>query len=163
MYDSIVITPLLYSSILKEVYNDLMYLPRGPRRNSCSIALYDFFVSTANSVIKPRTILSSQKYIARVNLLFTYCNCSIYTRVQSNCWNRFVAWLSFNLSIHSYNKCGKSQKKTSCRSVNTYFSRYLRGVILGFLLSFHENSSSLVLNQLSIFAFVGFHNLNIPF
>jgi hypothetical protein len=140
-----------------------MYLPRGPCINSCSTALYDFTVSTANSVIKPATILSSQKSTAWVNLLFTYCKYSICTGVQYNCRIRFVVWLSFNLSIHSCNKCGKSQKKTSCTSVNTYFSRYLRGVILGFLLSFCANSSSFVFNQLSISAFVGFHSLNIPF
>jgi hypothetical protein len=140
-----------------------MYLPRGPRRNSCSAALYDFIVSTTNSVIKPATILSSQKSTAQVNLLFTCCNCSICTRVHSNYQIWFVAWLSFNLSIHSCNKCGKSQKKTSCKSVNTYFSRYFRGVILGFLLSFCANSSSLVLSQVSISSFVGFHGLNIPF
>jgi hypothetical protein len=155
--------PLLYSNILIEVYNDRMYLPQGPRRNSCSAELYDFVVSTANSVIKPTTILSSQKSTTWVNLLFTCCNCSIYIGVHSNCQIWFVVWLSFNLSIHSCNKCGKSQKKASCKSVNTYFSRYMQGVTLGFLLSFCENSISFVLNQLSISAFVGFHGINIPF
>jgi hypothetical protein len=38
----------------------------------------------------------------------------------------------------------------------------MRGVNLGFLLSFCANSSSLVLNHLSISSFVGFHGLNIP-
>ena len=56
-----------------------MYLPRGLHKNSFSATLYNFVVSTANSVIKPATILSSQKYIAWVNLLFTCCNCSICT------------------------------------------------------------------------------------
>jgi hypothetical protein len=125
--------------------------------------LYDFIVSTANSVIKPAIILSSQKSTARVNLLFTYCNCSICTGVHSNCQIWFVAWLSFNLNIHSFNKCGKSQKKTSCKSVNTYFSRYFWGVTLGFLLSFCAKSSSFVFNQILISYFVGFHGLNIPF
>jgi len=55
--DSIFITPLFYRSILIEVYNDLIYLPLGPRRNSFSIALYDIGVSAANSVINPATIL----------------------------------------------------------------------------------------------------------
>jgi hypothetical protein len=41
----------------------------------------------------------------------------------------------------------KFTKKTSCKSVNMYLSIYLRGVILGFLLSFCANSSSFVLNQ----------------
>jgi hypothetical protein len=68
-----------------------------------------------------------------------------------------------NLSIHFYNKCGKSKKNTSCKSANTYFSRYLCGVALGLMLSFYEKSSSFVLNQLSILDFVGFHGLNIPF
>jgi hypothetical protein len=139
-----------------------MYLPRGPCRNSFSAALYDFVVSTANSVMKPATILSSQKSTARVNLLFTCCNCSICTGVQSSCRIWFVTWLSFNLSIHSCSRCGKSQKKTSCKSVNTYLSRYLRGVILGFLLSFCANSSSLVLNQPSISSFVGFQVSTFP-
>jgi hypothetical protein len=140
-----------------------MYLPRGPRRNYCSAAMYDFAVSTTNFVMKPATILSSQKCTARVNLLFTCCNCSICTGVQSIFRIRFVVWLSFNLIIHSCSRCGKSQKKTSCKSLNTCLSRYLRGVILWFLLSFCANSSSLVLNQPSIFAFVGFHSVNIPF
>jgi hypothetical protein len=140
-----------------------MYLPWGPCRNSCSDALYDFIVSTTNSIINPTTILSSQKSTTQVNLLFTCCNYSICTGVQSSCRICFVAWLSFNPSIHSCNKCGKSQKKTSCKSVNTYFSRYLWGVTLGFLLSFYAKSSSFFLNQLSISAFVGFHGLNIPF
>jgi hypothetical protein len=131
-------------------------LPLGMHRNSFSVALYDFIVSTTNSIIKPTTILSSKKLTARVNLLFTCCNYSICTGVQSSCRIRFVTWLSLNLSIHSYSRCRKSQKKTSCKSVNTYLSRYLRGVILGFLLSFYANSSSWVLNQPSISAFVGF-------
>jgi hypothetical protein len=146
-----------------EVYSDLMYLPHGLHRNSCSAALYEFIVSTANSVINPATMLSSQKYTMQVNLLFTCCNFSICTGVHSNCQIWFVEWLSFNLSIHSYNKCGKSQKNTSCKSVNMYFSRYLWGVSLGFLLSCCANSNSFVLSHLSIFAFVGFHGLNIPF
>jgi hypothetical protein len=87
--------------------------------------MYDFVVSTANFVINPATILSSQKSTAWVNLLFTYYNHSICTGVHSNYQIQFVVWLSFNLSIHSCNKCGKSQKKTSCKSVNMYFSRYL--------------------------------------
>jgi hypothetical protein len=107
-------------------------------------------MSTANSVINPTTILSSQKYIVRVNLLFTCCNCSICTGVHSSCRTRFIAWLSFNLSIHSCNKCEKLQKNTLCKSVNTYLSRYLWGVIIGFLLSFCANSISFVLNQLSV-------------
>jgi hypothetical protein len=77
MSDSIVITPLLHSSILIEVYSDQMYLPLGPRRNSFSVVMYDFVVSTANSVMKPATILSSEKSTAQVNLLFTCCNCWI--------------------------------------------------------------------------------------
>jgi hypothetical protein len=140
-----------------------MYLPRGPHRNSFSSPLYEFTVLTKNSVIKPTTILSSQKSITWVNLLFTCCNFLICTRVHSNYWIWFVVWLSFNLSIHSFNRCGKSQKKTSSESVNTYFSRYLWGVSLGFLLYFCANSISLVLIQVSISTFVGFHGLNIPF
>jgi len=140
-----------------------MYLPRGPRRISCSVALYDIAFSTVNSIINLATILLSQKSTARVNFLFTFYNCSICTRVHSSCRIRFVRWLTFNLSIHSSNKCGKSQEKTSCKLVNTYFSGYLWGVTLGFLLSFYANSSSFVLNQLSISTFVGFHGLNIPF
>jgi hypothetical protein len=132
-------------------------------RNYCFIVLYDFVVSTTNSVINPAIILPSQKYIAWVNLLFICCNFSICTGVHSNCRIWFITWLSFNLSIHSCNRCGKSQKKTSCKSVNTYLSRYFWGVILGFLLSFCAKSSSLVLNQVSICSFVGFHCLNIPF
>ena len=140
-----------------------MYLPRGLRRNSCSATLYDFIVSTANSVMKPTTILSSQKSTTRVNFLFTCCNYSICTRIQSSCRIWFVTWLSFNFNMHSCSRCEKSPKKTSCKLVNTYLSRYLRGVILGFLLSFYANSSSFVLNHLLISAFVGFHGLNIPF
>jgi len=163
MSDSIVITPLLYNNILIEVYIDWMYLPQGPRRNSFSAALYEFVVSTEKSIIKPTIILSSQKSTAQVNLLFTCWSFSICIGFHSSFRIRFVAWLSFNLSIHSCNKCGKSHKKTLCKSVNMYLSRYLRGVTLGFLLSFCANSISFVLNQLSIFAFVGFHGLNIPF
>jgi len=140
-----------------------MYLPRGPCRNSCFVALYDFAMSTANSVMKPATILSSQKSTAWVNLLFTSCNYSICIWVQYSFGIWFIAWLSFNLSIHSCSRCRKSQKKTSCKSVNTYLSIYLRGVSLGFLLSFWENSSSLVLNPPWISTCMGFQGLNIPF
>jgi hypothetical protein len=140
-----------------------MYLPQGPCINSFSAALYDFAVSNANSVMKHSTIRSSQKSTTRVNFLFTCCNCSICTGVQSSFRIQFVTWLSFNLSIHSCSRCEKSQKKTLCKLVNTFLSRYLRGVILGFLLSFCANSSSLVLNQPSIFVFVGFHGVDIPF
>jgi hypothetical protein len=139
-----------------------MYLPQGPHKNSFSAALYDFTISTANSIINLATILSSQNSTVQVNFLFTCCNFSIYTGVQYNFWIWFIMWLSFNLSIHS-NKCGKSQKKTSCKSVNMYFSRYLWGVTLGFLLSFCANSNSFILSQLSISYFVGFHGIKIPF
>jgi hypothetical protein len=44
-----------------------------------------------------------------------------------------------------------------------YLSRYLCGVILGFLLSFYGNSSSFVFNHLLISSFVGFHSMIIPF
>jgi hypothetical protein len=140
-----------------------MYLPLGPHRKSCSAALYDFVVSTTNSMIKPATILSSQNSNAQVNLLFTYCSCWICTGVQSSLRIWFVMWLSFNLKVHSCSRCGKSHKNTSCKSVNMYLSRYLCGVILGFLLSFSTNSSSLVLNHPSISSLVGFQGLNIPF
>jgi hypothetical protein len=40
---------------------------------------------------------------------------------------------------------------------------FVHGVNLGFLLSFCTNSSSFVLNHLSISTFIGFHGLNIPF
>jgi hypothetical protein len=140
-----------------------MYLPLAPRRNSCSATLYDFIVSTASYVINPATILSSQNLTTWVNLLFTYYSCWICTGVQYSCRIQFVVWLSFNLKIHSYSRCKRSQKKTLCKSINTYLSRYLRGVILGFLLSFCANSISLVLNQPSISSLVGFQFLNIPF
>jgi hypothetical protein len=54
-------------------------------------------------------------------------------------------------------------ENTSCKSLNTYLLTYLCGVNLGFFLSFYTNSSSFVLNHLSISTFVGFHGLNIPF
>jgi len=43
-----------------------------------------------------------------------------------------------------------------------YFSIYLCGVNVRFLLSFYANSSSFIFSHLSIFAFIGFHGLNIP-
>jgi hypothetical protein len=140
-----------------------MYLPQGLLRNYCSVALYDFVVSTADSLMNPSIILSIQKSTTRVSLLFTYCNCSTYIGVQYSYRIQFITWLSFNLSIHSWSRWGKSQKKTLCKSVNTYLSKYLRGVMLRFLLSFWANYSSLVLNQPSISSFTGFHGLNIPF
>jgi hypothetical protein len=120
-------------------------------------------VSTANSVINSATILSNHKSTMRVNLLLTCCNCTISTRFHSSYLIRFVAWLSFNLNNHSYNKYGKSWKNSSCKSLNTYLSRYLRSFNLGFMLSFYAKSSSFVFNHISIFSFVGFHGLNIPF
>jgi hypothetical protein len=82
---------------------------------------------------------------------------------HSICLIWFVEWFSFTLNSHSYNKYGKSQKNTSCTSLNTYLSRYLCGVNLGFLLFFYANSSSFVFNHLSISGFIGFHGLNIHF
>jgi hypothetical protein len=158
-----VITLFLYNKILIEVYNDLIYLPLGPFRNSFSVAFQDFAISTTNSVINPTTISSNQKSIARVNLLLTFYNSTISIGFHSSYQIRFVGWLYFNLNRNSCNKCGKSQKNTSCKSLNTYLSRYLCGVNLGFLLSFYANSSSFVSNHLSIFSFVGFHGMNIPF
>jgi hypothetical protein len=114
-------------------------------------------------VINPATILSNQKSIVRVNLLLTCCNYAISIGFHSSYLIQFLGWLSFNLNNHSCNKCKKSQKNTSCRSLNTYLSRYLSSVSLGFLLSFCANSSSFVFNHLSISTFVGFHGLNIPF
>jgi hypothetical protein len=74
-----------------------------------------------------------------------------------------VGWLIFNIFIHYYNTCGKSQKNTSCKSLNMYLSIYLCGVNFKCLLSFCENSNSFYFNQLSIYAFIGFHSLNFPF
>jgi hypothetical protein len=114
-------------------------------------------------VINPATILSNQKSTARVNFLLTCCNCVISTGFHSSCLIRFTGWLSFNLNNHSYNKCGKSQKNNSCKSLNTYLSRYVYSVNLGFMFSFYANSISFVFNHLSISTFIGFHGLNIPF
>jgi hypothetical protein len=120
-------------------------------------------VSTANYLINPATILSNHKSTTCVNLLLTCCNYAISTGFHSSRLIRFVGWLYFNLNSHSYNTCRKSQKNTSCKSLNMYLSRYLHGVILGFFLSFCANYISFVLNHISISAFVGFHGLNIPF
>jgi len=98
-----------------------------------------------------------------MNLLLTCHNCAISTGFHSICLIQFVGWLSFKLNSHSCNTCGKSQKITSCRSLNTYLSRYLHSVNLGLMLSFCANSSSFVFNHISIFAFIGFHGLKIPF
>jgi len=75
----------------------------------------------------------------------------------------FLGWFYFNLNSHSCNTCMKSQKNISCRSLNTYLSKYLCGVNLGFLLSFCANANSFVFNHLSISTFIGFYDLNIPF
>jgi hypothetical protein len=85
MSDSIVITPFLYSNILMEVYNGLIYLPRGPFKNSYSVALYDFSISTTFFVINPTTMLSSQKYIVRVSLLSNRCSCTISLEFHYSC------------------------------------------------------------------------------
>ena len=99
----------------------------------------------------------------RLNLLLTCCNWTISIGFHSSCMIWFVGWLSFNLNNHSYNKCTKSHKNTSCKSLNTYLSRYLRGVNSGFMLSFCEKSSSFIFNHILISTFVGFHGLDIPF
>jgi hypothetical protein len=114
-------------------------------------------------VINPATTLSNQKSTAHIKFLLTYCNCVISTGFHSSCLIRFVGWLYFNINNHSCNKCGKSQRNTSSKSLNTYLSRYLRGVNLGFLLSFCAKSSSFDFNHLSIYAFVGSHGIKIPF
>jgi hypothetical protein len=93
-------------------------------------------------VINSATMLSNQKPTTRVNLLSTCCNCTISTGFHSSCLIQFVGWLYFNLFIHSCNTCGNSQKNTSCKSLNTYLSKYLCGVNFGFLLSFYANSIS---------------------
>jgi hypothetical protein len=98
-----------------------------------------------------------------VNLLLTCCNYMISTRFHSLYLIQFVVWLYLSLNSHFCNTCGISQKKTSCRSLTTYLSRYLHGVNLGFMLSFCANSISFVFKHFSIFAFIGFHDLNIPF
>ena len=114
-------------------------------------------------MINPATILSSQKSIACINLLSTCYNYVISIGFHSSCLIQFVGWLYFNLNSHSCNTCRKSQKNTSCRSLNTYLSRYFHSVILGFLLSFCENSRSFLFNQILISSFIRFHGLNIPF
>jgi hypothetical protein len=130
-----------------QVYIDLMYLPLCPFRNYCSAAVYNFAVSTQNSVINSTIILSNKKSTTRVNLLFTCFNCAISIGCHSSCLIRFVGWFSFNINNHSYNRCGNLQKNTSCKYLNTYLARYLHGVYLGFLLYFCANLSSLVLNH----------------
>ena len=62
-----VIKPLSYNKILMEVYSDLMYLPLGPFRNSYSTTMYEFVVSTTNSVINLAIIISNQKSTMHVN------------------------------------------------------------------------------------------------
>jgi hypothetical protein len=140
-----------------------MYLTLGLFKISCSAVVYDFTISIANLVLNPAIILSNEKSIARVHLLLTCCNCTISIGCHSSYLIQFVGWFSFNLNKNSCNICGKSQKNTSCKSLNIYLSRYLCGVNLWFLLSFYANSSSLVLNHISISSFVVFHGLNIPF
>jgi hypothetical protein len=108
-------------------------------------------------------MLFNQNSIARVNLLSTHYNYAISTKFHSSYLIIFVGWLYFNLNIHSCNTCGKSQKNTSCKSLHTYLSKYLRGLNFRFMLSFCANSNSFVFNQLSISTFVGFHGIKIPF
>jgi hypothetical protein len=137
-----------------------MYLPLGTFRKSYLTKVYKFTVSTANLVINPMIILSNQKSTACVNLLLTCCNCVIST----GCHYKYIIYFfSFNNNSHSCNRCGNSKKTTSCKFLKTYLSRYLCGVYLGFLLSYNTNSSSFVLNHLSISTFVGFHLMIIPF
>jgi hypothetical protein len=114
-------------------------------------------------MINSATILSKQKSIACIQLLSTCCNCAISLGFHSSCLILFVGWLYSNIFIHSYNICGKSQKKTSCNSLNMYLSKYLCSVNFEVLLSFCENSSSFVFNHIYIYAFIGFHGLNITF
>jgi hypothetical protein len=77
MYDSMVIMYFSYNKIFMEVYSDLVYLPLGPFINSFSTTVYDFTVSSANSVINPLIILSNQKSTMHVNLLLTCYNYTI--------------------------------------------------------------------------------------
>jgi hypothetical protein len=60
-----------------------MYLPLGPFNNSCFAIVNDFVVSTANSVINPAIIFSSQKSTMHVNLLLTLSNYTIFSIVHS--------------------------------------------------------------------------------
>jgi hypothetical protein len=60
-----------------------MYLPLGPFKKSCSGIVYDFVVSTTNSVINPAIIFSNQKSTMHVNLLLTLSNYTIFSVVHS--------------------------------------------------------------------------------
>jgi hypothetical protein len=88
---------------------------------------------------------------------------SVYAhlRKQNGIYGRKLLYMC--ILAYVYVHVRKSQKNTSCKSLNTYLSRYLCSVNLGFLLSFCTNSSSFVFNHLLISAFIGFHGLIIPF
>jgi hypothetical protein len=107
--------------------------------------------------------MSNQKSTAHVNLLLTFYNCTISIGCHSSYLIQFVGWFYFNLNNHSCKRCKNSHKHTSCKSLNTFFSRYLSGVYLGFLFPCCAKSNSFVLNHLSIWSFIGFHGMNIPF
>jgi len=60
-----------------------MYLPLAPFNNSFSAVVYDFTVSTTNSIINPAIIPSNLKSTTHVNLLLTLYNCTILSVVHS--------------------------------------------------------------------------------
>jgi len=76
-----------------------MYLPLGPFKNSYFATVYDFAVSTANSVINPAIILSNQKSTTHVNLLLTLYICAIFSVVHSTGLIRLIGLFPFNLNI----------------------------------------------------------------
>jgi len=75
----------------------------------------------------------------------------------------FVGWVYFNCVIHFCNSVGKSLNKLSCISLIMYLSKYYLGLNLELLLSLWENSSSWIVNHLSVSSFVGFQPTNTPF
>jgi hypothetical protein len=80
-----------------------MYLPLDRLKKSFSEAVYDFVVSTANSVTNCEVMLSNQKSTTRMNLLFTLSNRMIFSAVHSIGPIRLVGWVSFNLNNHPCN------------------------------------------------------------
>jgi hypothetical protein len=123
-----------------------MYLPLGPFKKSYSAVVYEFIVSTVNSMIKPAIMLSNHKSTTHVNFLLTLSNREIFLVVHSTYLIRLFGWVSLNLNDHSYNNYRKNIKYASCKSVNTYICSYWHSLCLEPFLSLCTNSNYFVSN-----------------
>ena len=141
---------------------DNKYLPWGPWKKILSASLYEVIVSTANSMIYPCKILSTQKSIALEMGLLTLVNLWINSALHSTAsllW-KFVCRVA-NIDNQSCSTIGNYANNILWISMYKYRSNQFSGLNRDLALSSYTNGNVLDSIQSSISFFVGCHNISL--